>query len=264
MCGLARLPWRRLSLARSVFLTARVVGFLLAPQAQITHPGLQFMQHTIPEAASPGTPLWLRHWPEGGAEGAAAALSAQGHVVVLASLFSENLPPPLTQEKEEAATAADPRGYLIRRGIARAIAALAAQVPAGSLVVARGEHGAPRLIGCPLHVSFSARGTLGAIAIGVSPLGVDYEAELPPAGIPWNMLSEDEKAQLVPLAPAARIAAFLTLWRAKEAALKALGLGFTCPPEAVHIHKDHALIAGQDRKIALCPAESARITLALA
>jgi phosphopantetheinyl transferase len=227
------------------------------------------MQHTIPQAASLGTPEWLVHWQDGGLEATLPPLRRLGYTVVLADVFVKNTPSPLSSEIEEARAKPDAGGYLIRRAIARAIAGAILDCPAEALRIEGRQHGAPCFAGPAtrgkaLFVSFSARGALGAIGIGFMPMGVDYEASLPPAGLPWNILREDERAALARLPETERDAAFLALWRAKEAALKAIGQGFRLPPEAVEIKENGAFVAGFNKKITYFNAESAKTTLALA
>lgn len=95
-----------------------------------------------------------------------------------------------------------------------------------------GEYGRPRLAGADaggLHFNWSHSGdeALFAVARGIEP-GVDLERLRPrPRAlmIAERYFSHEEAAALAALAPARRDAAFLQLWTAKEAVLKATGRG---------------------------------------
>jgi phosphopantetheinyl transferase len=211
-----------------------------------------------------GATGWLLSWQ--GAQTitqAAARLVAHGHVVILADVQAQDLPPPLAAEIAASERSAHPLGYRVRRGIARALAARVLGGQAADYPVQQDGNGAPHILGAGLHVSFSARGDRAAIALGRVPLGVDFEPALPPAGIPWNMLRADERAALEALPQRAQAEAFLALWRAKEATLKALGLGFRLPPEAVRIDASRATIEGHLPQFRLIQAPEQALTLAI-
>lgn len=212
---------------------------------------------------------WLLRW-QGGASAreAARVLARVGFVAVVAGRDAPDLPAPLQDELAQAAGSADARGFLIRRGVARAVAAAILGLEAGTLRVVHTPQGAPRFAGGPLHLSFSARGeqaviALGNLALGNMALGVDLERGLPPAGIPWNMLRADECEALRALPAAEQDEAFLALWRAKEAVVKALGRGFVLAPEAVRITGGQAMVEGFGPRFTLHQAPKAGVCLAL-
>lgn len=100
------------------------------------------------------------------------------------------------------------------------------------VMLAEGEHGRPALADAhdrPLGFNWSHSGgdALVAVARALAP-GVDLEQlrERPRAlAIARRYFTRDEAAALGALPAAARAAAFLQLWTAKEAVLKALGRG---------------------------------------
>lgn len=193
---------------------------------------------------------------------AAARLVQQGYVVISADSEAKGLPPPLPEEVAASVLSAHPRGFLVRRGIARRLAAQALGGNAEDHPIWPDAAGAPRFAGAALQVSFSARGTTGLIALGRLPLGVDYEPSLPAAGIPWNLLRPEERLALEAMPPERQAPAFLHLWRAKEATLKALGLGFSLPPEAVTVGGQSARVEGYPPSFRLVHWSEAGLTVA--
>jgi 4'-phosphopantetheinyl transferase len=124
--------------------------------------------------------------------------------------------------------------YDHRQGRAPLLGVLAAYlgVPREAVVLGEGEHGRPRLgaggaEGLDFNWSHSGDRALIAIARGIGP-GIDLERlrERPRAlEIARRYFSAEEVAWLEALPPPRRSAAFLELWTAKEAVLKALGRG---------------------------------------
>jgi len=114
-----------------------------------------------------------------------------------------------------------------------------------------GEFGRPRLAGADaeaLHFNWSHSGdqALCAVARGVEP-GVDLERLRPrprALEIAQRYFSHEETAALAALAPGRRDAAFLQLWTAKEAVLKATGRGL-----AFGLHR--LGIADEEERLAL-------------
>ncbi len=103
-------------------------------------------------------------------------------------------------------------------------------VDAATLRIERGEHGKPRLASAhTLEFNLSHSGD--ALLLGVSrnlPLGVDLEAPRrvrPVRELARRFFDPDEAAALTALPEAMQQGAFLRLWTAKEAALKAHGRG---------------------------------------
>jgi 4'-phosphopantetheinyl transferase len=80
---------------------------------------------------------------------------------------------------------------------------------------------------------------LALYAIGRDrPVGVDLErvrADLSPIDLAGGVLTPRERAALAGLSAGRQQRAFFRLWTAKEAYLKARGLGFSLPPECVEV-----------------------------
>ena len=114
-----------------------------------------------------------------------------------------------------------------------------------------GEFGRPRLAGADagaLHFNWSHSGdqALCAVARGIEP-GVDLERLRPrprALEIARRYFSHEETAALAALVPERRDAAFLQLWTAKEAVLKATGRGL-----AFGLHR--LGIADEEERLAL-------------
>lgn len=159
--------------------------------------------------------------------------AAQTHVLVVSRGAVAPLAPS-PDDMREAATRRDAALFLIRRAALRRLVARVADVAPDSVVVARALHnatGAP-ILAAPqgFHVSMSARGDGAALAVSRRPVGVDMELTGQAAAPAWNVLAPSERAALEGLPPSARPRAFLELWTAKEAYLKALGLGLSREP----------------------------------
>ncbi len=106
------------------------------------------------------------------------------------------------------------------------------------LVLTHDASGAPFLLldGGPSEwrVSSSSRENIALFALSREKIGVDVEvlAAMAPA---WNVLHESEKAALAALPQTQQGEAFLRLWTAKEAYLKALGVGLRREPAEICI-----------------------------
>lgn len=90
-----------------------------------------------------------------------------------------------------------------------------------------------------LHFSLSHCEDLAILALCVDgPVGVDVEPVSRASGLPGceNTFCHPAELATLPADPDARSRQLLDLWAAKEALLKALGTGFTHPPEAVALH----------------------------
>ena len=147
------------------------------------------------------------------------------------------LPPPLGVEVDRAAAITDARisrHYLARRAAIRQIASAVTGVPPHKVSIRRADDGLlyfePAL--GSLSVSASTRGGLCAIGMANSPVGIDLEVMGQLGEIPWNVLHGDEQAELTSTAPEHLERAFLRLWTAKEAHLKAQGVGLAREPSS--------------------------------
>ena len=102
-----------------------------------------------------------------------------------------------------------------------------------SLKFTLGPWGKPGLRGCPLRFSVSHSGGVALLAVAWRrEVGVDLESisrVLFPEELAPQVLSQREQAWLRDQAPEQREAAFLTLWTAKEAYVKATGQGLSFP-----------------------------------
>lgn len=130
--------------------------------------------------------------------------------------------------------------WIACRAAMRRILGQAIHVPPGEVPIVISELGKPELAE-PfdyIHFSISHCDHLALVAVCVDgPVGVDVEPlkrapEL--ADCEATFCHPDEIASL-PAATEARNLRLLDLWTAKEALLKALGTGFTVPPESVSI-----------------------------
>ena len=126
--------------------------------------------------------------------------------------------------------------FFARRGVLRALVAARLGVPAQDVVVGHDEGGAPRLLAParPLFLSVAARGAIAALALADEPIGVDVERPSDPVE---GVLHSTERLWLDRDGAAAR-EAFATLWCAKEAYLKAIGLGLKRAPERLRAVPD--------------------------
>lgn len=138
-------------------------------------------------------------------------------------------------DEADAQSHPDPGRFLARRVVSRGLAAARLGASTETLAIRHDRRGAPKISGPlrPGHVSVAARGDLFAIAFAGQPVGIDLERAEADIDIPWGVLRQDEAAALKALPPPERAAAFLRLWTAKEAFLKARGEGLLCDPAEV-------------------------------
>jgi 4'-phosphopantetheinyl transferase len=156
-------------------------------------------------------------------------------------LLSElGAPAPNAQDLADLAYAgAGPRGrFLERRALLRALVGRRLRVAADDVVIAYRAAGAPFIAtpaDCGLHVSVAGRDAIAAFAIAPSQIGVDIEILDAAADIVPAALHPTEAAGLASMPPADRQKAFLRIWTAKEAYLKALGTGLVQDPATMAI-----------------------------
>jgi 4'-phosphopantetheinyl transferase len=111
-----------------------------------------------------------------------------------------------------------------RRSLLRRVLADATGADADGILIERSAAGKPRVEGCEFSLSHS--GPWLVIAVGSCALGVDIETRMPRLSVielARRFFSEEDAAAVNGAATAGR--EFLAQWVAKEAALKAAGVG---------------------------------------
>ncbi|KAF0228261.1 MAG: 4'-phosphopantetheinyl [Beijerinckiaceae bacterium] len=215
----------------------------------------------------PPDPDWLIRLATTSITEAVERLSSHGVVVVLAEdgIAIPNLPPATEAEIGAAAGSRNGVGFLLRRRIARALAAEACGQDAAVIRLVADANGKPGFempgVGLPgvempgvapaaprLHVSFSARSPLNLIAVAHDPVGVDLEMPITQEAIPWNILRPDEADAIRALPAPEQPGAFVRLWSLKEAFLKASGNVLAIPPEAIRIADDDTIAVHSDAR----------------
>jgi 4'-phosphopantetheinyl transferase len=166
-----------------------------------------------------------------------------GATVVALSLSDDDLAP-TPRDLEEAPSRDPARGaFLRRRALSRRVVAARLGVAPESVEIGHAPSGAPRVLApsSSIKISVSGRADFCAVAMAEAPIGVDIE---PSRAIepPWNLLHPNERKALETLTGEARLEAFLRLWTAKEAYLKALGLGFARDPMRIAIGLDFSIL----------------------
>lgn len=111
-------------------------------------------------------------------------------------------------------------------GMQRVLAAYAEREPR-ELVLGRGAHGKPYLVGGEgLGFNLTHSGNVAVLAVGWGvEVGVDVERVVPEADHPTSQLSEREQAYLRGVPAEERADAFYRCWTRKEALLKGMGMG---------------------------------------
>jgi hypothetical protein len=128
-------------------------------------------------------------------------------------------------------------GAPARRLLLRALAARVLHLAPEAVIVTHQEGRAPRLAmpEIALHLSSASRAGLAALGVGRAALGIDIEVVEPGREPPWNVLHPDERAWLAGLSAPEQARSFARLWTAKEAYLKALGIGLAREPSSFAI-----------------------------
>ncbi len=133
------------------------------------------------------------------------------------------------------------RGDHLRRRYRRAHAGLRlllgheTGLPPAALPICTARSGKPFLQGSNLSFNLSHSGHLAAVVIGCGhEVGIDVEVEgrriTNILGVAASVLHAEEVSRLAALSPQGREPAFLRLWTAREAWLKALGTGIAAGP----------------------------------
>lgn len=187
-----------------------------------------------------GRPQGIEWLDAAGATHAHAASGPFARVLVCdvrdAALDPLRVAPDAGDRADAAYPGASERSHFIeRRVLLRAFAARCAGVSPDALRIGYDEHGAPRVTGADLFVSVSSRGARAALAVASSPVGVDLEPFDDAAPVIDDVLGKAERNALARLAGDARARAFLHVWTAKEAYLKAMGRGFKRDPALVNV-----------------------------
>jgi 4'-phosphopantetheinyl transferase len=129
-----------------------------------------------------------------------------------------------------------------------------------AVVIERVKGRPPLLVqpaGFGLYLSTSSRGSIAAMAIARSQVGIDVELADTRAEIPWNVLHAQEATGLRSLGGEERSRAFARLWSLKEAYVKALGIGLAREPSSFAVS-----LADKDSAVLHDPAASMRVAAA--
>lgn len=123
-----------------------------------------------------------------------------------------------------------------RAALACRLVAWRARCPEDEVLIAHDAEGAPRIVTPPgaLHLSLAGRDDLVAAAVADGAIGVDVETIGAPFDPPLNVLHPAERVALAAAGPEAH-ENFLRIWTAKEAYVKALGVGLSREPAEVEI-----------------------------
>ncbi len=123
----------------------------------------------------------------------------------------------------------------LRRGLGRTIAARWLGLDEREVAIGHDPAGQP-FIEAPgasrLRLSLATRSGVVAVALAERAVGVDVETVDADTAPPLALLHPDERRALALAAERERPVAFARLWAAKEAYVKALGTGFSRPPES--------------------------------
>lgn len=168
----------------------------------------------------------------------AEAPRAKGAVVFLLTLVDAPKIAPTPRDLCEAPSREPSRArFLARRALTRELVAKRLGASIDEVVVGHASSGAPVVVApaTSLRLSVAARDEACAIAFGCAPIGVDIEPVGAPVEPAWNILHESERRSLAALDEASRHESFLRLWTAKEAYLKALGLGLAREPSQIAV-----------------------------
>jgi 4'-phosphopantetheinyl transferase len=107
------------------------------------------------------------------------------------------------------------------------------------------DHGKPVIAGAP-SFSLSHSGGVGVLAVAPARIGVDVEVARPRVHLERlarRVLDEPAHARWATVPEAERLTAFLAAWTAKEAYLKAVGLGLVRPLRSVPLEPDGWTVA---------------------
>lgn len=121
--------------------------------------------------------------------------------------------------------------FLARRAALRSLVARSTGVDAGDVAIRYDAPGAPRVLSASrVYVSVSSRGEIAALAVSSHPVGIDIEPLTQDVEVIADVLHANERAALGAMTPDEARNAFLRIWTAKEAWLKAKGEGLLQDP----------------------------------
>lgn len=136
---------------------------------------------------------------------------------------------------------ADRQVYLLAHAMKRVALSRVLGTKPEALTFVYDPSGKPSLTGSAQTVGFSLSHGWGAAAVAIAAttqIGVDIEALNRPFRVQalMTVMSDAERDALRAMASSLAAEAALRLWTAREALMKALGLGLTMPREAVVLH----------------------------
>ncbi|MDF2119037.1 4'-phosphopantetheinyl transferase superfamily protein [Roseiarcaceae bacterium H3SJ34-1] len=138
---------------------------------------------------------------------------------------------------ERRPAASDRTYFLARRSALRSLVAHCLDCPADAVEIAYNAGGAPQAVApAACFVSVSGRGPAAVLAVSSLPVGVDFEPATEMVAPVADVLHADERTMLAGLDEAAQSQRFLQIWTAKEAYVKALGVGFNRDPADIAVH----------------------------
>lgn len=121
--------------------------------------------------------------------------------------------------------------FIVMRGMLRLVLSCRLDAAAASIDLEVDEYGKPSMPGGP-EFSVSYSGDMGLIALAGTPVGVDIE-EVDPRKVTAEMVeevfSQGERESYLGVDEAEDTAAFFRGWVRKEAIVKAVGKGLSCP-----------------------------------
>jgi phosphopantetheinyl transferase len=146
----------------------------------------------------------------------------------------------------------NPNYFLLRRQLCRAIIAHYSGLSATAIEIIKTKTGALEISpSMGLHISLSHRGSLTAIGLSTSPIGVDLEIHDNATNIPWNILHPFERTTIERADTRHRMDVFYQIWTGKEACVKALCTGFIIPPDSFCILPNQTNITLNKKNIQL-------------
>ena len=129
--------------------------------------------------------------------------------------------------------------WLTARGFLREIVGVYADKAPAELCFSYTEFGKPFLEGTPLQFNLSHSGNFAVVALSLDRrVGVDielFQADFEFRSLAASFFHPAERNALACQPLGSQAHAFFRLWSAKEALSKAIGLGFSMPPEQVEV-----------------------------